>query len=416
LFQLSLRIAGPAALAATLFLAGTAAAAPSGTFTVSPAPPDRPNVGEAVQFTPANVVFDGASGTGAIAWGYGDGSLGDQPTHTYGAPGTYQVDLILTNSEAGSTPTLAATKTVVVNAPPVVVFSGYLPIVPIPGQDVLFTSDSSDPDGDAITHNWDFGGGVTSPNRNALHAFGSSGTSVVTLTVTDPFGASDTKSQNVGVLAPQGPVDQPPRASFVFSPRNPQVGDPVEFVSSSVDPEDKLREQAWDLDGDGEFDDGRGEEVVYTFGGSGDKRVRLRVVDAAGNSAVRELALTVEPGPVARAGFLSPAPIVRLSATILSSGARVKILSVSAPRGALVSVKCSGRCPAQRRRKRVDKGVVRFKTFERFLAAGTRLEVFVRKPKTIGSYTRLKIRAGRAPVRTRRCLAPGTSKRISCRT
>jgi PKD repeat protein len=398
-------------LAAPLLLASSALAAPSGTFTFSPAPPDRPNAGETVQFTTANVVFDGASGTGTVAFGYGDGNLGDVASHAYAAPGSYKVDLILTNSEAGSTPTLADSKTVVVNAPPTVVFSEYLPIAPLPGQDVLFTSDSSDPDGDPIAHLWDFGGGVTSPNRNAVHAFSSAGVKQVTLTVTDPFGASDTKTQDVGVLAASGPVDQPPRAGFAFSPRTPEVGDSVEFVSSSSDPEDKLREQTWDLDGDGEFDDARGDEIVSTYTSAGQKRVRLRVEDAAGNAAVRERELTVKPGPVARAGFLSPAPIVRLAGTILSSGFQVRVLSVRAPRGALVVVKCSGRgCKVERRRKRVKSGSVRFKTYERYLQAGIKLGIFIRKPNTIGSYTRLTIRAGRAPVRLTRCLEPGASK------
>jgi hypothetical protein len=145
--------------------------------------------------------------------------------------------------------------------------------------------------------------------------------------------------------------------------------------------------------------------------------VRLRVEDAAGNAAVRERELTVKPGPVARAGFLSPAPIVRLAGTILSSGFQVRVLSVSAPRGALVSVKCNGRgCGVERRRKRVKKGPVRFKTYERYLPAGTKLGIFIRKPNTIGSYTRPTIRAGRVPLRLRRCLVPGQSKPTRCRS
>jgi hypothetical protein len=50
---------------------------------------------------------------------------------------------------------------------------------------------------------------------------------------------------------------------------------------------------------------------------------------------------------------------------------------------------------------------VRFKTYERFLRAGIRLDIFIRKPNTIGAFTRYKIRAGKGPVRVDRCLPPG---------
>ena len=44
---------------------------------------------------------------------------------------------------------------------------------------------------------------------------------------------------------------------------------------------------------------------------------------------------------------------------------------------------------------------MRFKTYERFLqAAAPSPKISIRKPKTIGKYTRYKIRAARLPVRT----------------
>jgi hypothetical protein len=221
--------------------------------------------------------------------------------------------------------------------------------------------------------------------------------------------------QGPPVLSP--PVNKPPLANFAFGPRSPQVGDPVEFVSSAVDPDGDLRSQTWDLDGDGQFDDARGDEVLYTFVTSGAKTVRLRVEDEDGGAAVKERTLTVSPGPVAKAGFLSPAPVIRLTTEILSNGARIRVLSVRAPKGTLVTVRCRGKsCPVSHRRKRVKATSVRFKTYERFLRAGVKLEILSRKPKTIGAYTRYTIRAGKFPARTDRCLQPGKDSPSRCRS
>jgi hypothetical protein len=46
------------------------------------------------------------------------------------------------------------------------------------------------PDGDGITFSWNFGDGVTAAQRQSGPGYNGPGTCVVTLTVTDPFGAS----------------------------------------------------------------------------------------------------------------------------------------------------------------------------------------------------------------------------------
>jgi len=402
-------------LAMLSFAPVTLAAPPTGELSITPPPPDRANIGEPVTVQIANVNWGGTAGT--VAWNFGDAvqvtsTLGT--THAYATAGTKSIAAILTNG-AGEVGGVAA-KTVQVNAPPVVVFSGFSPTAPLPGVDVLFASDSTDPDGDALTHLWDFGDGVTSPNRNAVHAFASEGAKTVTLTVTDPFGASDTKTEPIGVVAPSGPVDQPPRAGFVFSPREPDVGDPVDLVSTSVDPEDKLRSQTWDLDGDGEFDDGRGDEVLYTFTSAGQKTVRLRVEDAVGNRAEKERSVDVQAAPKPPPGYMRPWPNISFNGTVLSNGMRVKSLGIRGPAGALVSVTCDGKgCSVKERRKRITGGPVHFKTYEHFLRAGIRLEIFVRKAGTIGRYKRYTIRAGKGPRVRDLCLAPGRARPVRCR-
>ena len=198
-----------------------------------------------------------------------------------------------------------------------------------------------------------------------MHPFSAPGSHSVTLTVTDAFGATDTETHEVvaSALPVDMPRNKPPVASFAFGPRSPRVGDSVEFVSSAVDPEGNLRSQTWDLDGDGQFDDARGDDVVYTFVRSGEQTVRLRVEDEGGAAAVTERTVTVQPKPRAKAGFLSPSPVISLNGEILGNGSRIKLLRVRAPKKALVTVRCKGKsCPAPRRRKRIKSSTVRFKT------------------------------------------------------
>jgi PKD repeat protein len=397
-----------------------ALAAPDPSFTVSPDPPVS---GQSATYTSTSTVDAGVA-VAKVEWDFdNDGTFEvvDEAApwtapHTYATAGAKPFAMRVTDNNALLPMVTTEAQTVTVaqaNRAPTALFA-FSPLSPLIGDEVLFASDVADPDGDALTYLWTFGDGVTSPLHNPKHAFSTPGTKTVTLKVTDPDNASSTATHQVVVQSPPvvaTPANKPPLANFAFGPNGPQVGESVDFVSSAVDPDGQLRSQTWDLDGDGQFDDARGDEVLYTFATPGTKTVRLRVEDNDGAAAVKERTLTVHAAPAAKAGFLTPAPVIRLNGQLLSTGSRITILSVRAPKGTLVTVKCHGKsCPASRRRKRVKAGSVRFKTYERFLRAGVKLEIFSRKPHTIGAYTRYTIRAGKAPARTDLCLKPGRDK------
>jgi hypothetical protein len=115
----------------------------------------------------------------------------------------------------------------------------------------------------------------------------------------------------------------------------------------------------------------------------------------------------------ARPGLLNPFPIVRIRGHLTRTGARVTLLSVRAPRGARITVRCLGRtCP--RRRLARSAALRRLRPFERTLRAGLRLEIRVTRPGFVGKHTLLLIRRGRPPLRRDRCLTPGSTRPTRC--
>jgi glucose/arabinose dehydrogenase/PKD repeat protein len=96
-------------------------------------------------------------------------------------------------------------------------------------------SDSSDPDGGALTYRWDFGdGGPPSTEAEPGYVYEQAGTYQATLRVTDSAGATDTDSVriDVGNTAPEATIESPdPSLRFA-------VGDPITLSGSASDPED----------------------------------------------------------------------------------------------------------------------------------------------------------------------------------
>jgi PKD domain len=214
--------------------------------------------------------------------------------------------------------------------------------------------------------------------------------------------------------------NQRPDASFHFSPEDPRAGQPVEFVSSSCDPDGELIRQAWDLDGDGAYDDAEGPTATRTFTGSGGHAVGLEITARDGATDTQRRTVIVDseyalPRPDSDR-LMTPYPVVRLAGNLTRRGARVRVLSViRAPVCALVRVTCRGSsCPVRRASAYVGRGPLRFRRFERRLRAGTVLTVRISKNDLIGKFTQFKIRRDGAPERRDRCLRPGRRAGSPC--
>jgi PKD repeat protein len=421
-----------AALAATMaFAAPSALAAPTASFSVAPAAPQS---GVAATYTSTSTAPTGFNVT-TVEWDFdGDPSTfeatGTSVQHTFATSGAHTFRMRVTSDELLLNQTTEEKTVTVVTRAPTAAFT-FNPASPLPGDSVLFASNSSDPDGDSLTHSWDFGDG-SGPNatRNPAHTYTTPGTKTVRLTVNDGHGGVDDVTQTITVKDPSAA-----KASFTFTPDSPVANQTVTFTSTSTPSAGQsIKSQDWDLDSDGKYDDGSGKTATAKFDSPGVYRIALRVVQANNNPAVAEgtvrvgqiaqapatpstPSLPVTPGKPtkARLSLLTPFPVVRLAGQAYRRRTLIIVLSVQAPKGALVRVRCKGHgCPKVVRSKRSKGAPVRFKTFERRIRAGAKLEVFVFAKRRIGKYTRFKMLSGKPPQRTDACVLPGRTKPRPC--
>jgi IPT/TIG domain/PKD domain len=213
-----------------------------------------------------------------------------------------------------------------------------------------------------------------------------------------------------------GSTDPPPLASFNWFPSSPKAGEPVSLFSSSKDAVSPITTFGWALASTGPFQSA-GPIYTVTFANPGAHVVRLRVASADGQSNTATATVMVGSQVVS---LMQPFPIVRIAGTDTSSGVKISLLSVFAPSGVQISVRCKGGgCPLRRARRLAPstKGgtaTVRFRRFERALPAGVRLVVRVAKVGEIGKYTQFAIRKGKLPKRLDTCLEPAGEKPQAC--
>lgn len=353
--------------------------------------------------------------------------------HYYSQPGYYTLwGHVIDDQGAWS---LRASERIYVTDAPNVDFD-ISPIKQKVGEPVSFTSKTTDTDQPShkpLTLEWDLDGdgsftdaGGSARGETATHVYASEAPVTVSLRARDEWGVSKVGTRQVQFN------NLAPRASFSFSPSSPQAEQAVTFSSSSVDPDGTVAASRWDLDGDGAFDDATGPTVSFAFPRAGTFPVSLKVTDDSGKDDIVVRTVTVSApvvaaSPVAAAGAAGATRAtatrrgllslrVRLSGLVTGRGTRLRILGVTTARGATVRVRCVGRdCKPRAQTLRSQGRLLRLKRFQRSYRAGTVLHVYVTQSGSIGRYVRIKIRRGKAPLRSDLCLKPGSTRPTRCR-
>ena len=274
---------------------------------------------------PLSVAFTGSDSVdpdGAITgyeWDFGDGgsSTDADPTHVYTNEGEYSAVLTVTDTD-GATASAGITITVAANPAPTAVLdvTGFAPAsskIPVAYD---FDGSASTDDGSVVAYEWDFGDGspvatVATPS----HTFTSAGSFVVTLTVTDNGGLTNSATTLVTTL--------PNPAPTIVASADPQVGKgplTVTFNSDGTADEDgTIVSYDWDF-GDGNSSADANPTHTYAVGSY---VAELTVTDDDGNStsttfAIESLA-NVLPVAVAnatpgKANMKAPLPVAFSSA------------------------------------------------------------------------------------------------------
>ncbi len=234
------------------------------------------------------------SGAGTITnwdWDFGDGntSTDQNPTHQYGASGTYTVTLIVTSS-AGCTDTIVGS--VIVHPQPVADFSSTLECF---FDSTNFTDLSTIGGGGVITSwTWDFDDGTSSTVQHPTHLFAQYNDSFnVSLIVETNFGCIDTVTHLVTthplVEFDYGPVFASGCAPFT-----------ADFVDNSTIASGSITSWLWDFD-DNNFSFAQNPSNTYALDGS--YYVSLTVMTSQGCTFTDTLSYPVVVYPQPVAGF-----------------------------------------------------------------------------------------------------------------
>jgi len=219
-------------------------------------------------------------------WSFGDGTPDSNEMtamHQYAAPGTYTVQLTVSNNRGSATTsqTVTVVPTSQVAGFSADVMSGTAPLA------VQFTDQST---GAPTSWSWSFGDGGTSTLQGPTHTYAAAGTYDVTLTVTDGTGLIATVTHSVTVtLANQAPV------VAAGDDAAGSEGTPVAFSGTYTDPGDTgAHTIAWAF-GDGST----ASDLVttHTYADNGAYTATLTVTDAGDLTASDTLTVTVANAP-----------------------------------------------------------------------------------------------------------------------
>lgn len=216
-------------------------------------------------------------------WNFGDGNsaTSQNPEHTYGAAGEYEVTLSVEGANGCGN---RITKTVTVYEPPTATFSSSAQGAICSQKPIAFTNTTDLPD--IATYEWDFGDGRTSSLENPEHVYQNSGEYIVRLSVAFA-GCESFTEQSITVN---------PGPEVSFSTIDNCLGQSVTFDNTSTG--DFITSYLWNF-GDGTTS--TQENPVYSFETAGVKNISLTAFTS--NGCDYTIQQNIEVFPVAVVDF-----------------------------------------------------------------------------------------------------------------
>lgn len=244
--------------------------------------------------TDLSVAFDASASTDAegpiasYAWDFGDGETGSGAaiSHAYVNPGTYTVELTVTDSGNLTTTKTHDVTVIAANQAPTAAFDATSDFLSVS----VNAATSTDPDGTIVSYSWAFGDGAIGSGVTASHTYATAGDKELTLTVTDNRGGSSVLTKTVTVTAPPVP-NVAPTAAFTKSLGADGMTLNVDG-STSTDSDGSIVEHAWTF-GDGATATGATASHVYTQPGT--YTVTLTVKDDDGATDVETASVVAAP-------------------------------------------------------------------------------------------------------------------------
>ncbi len=246
----------------------------------------------------ANVTFDGTGSTdnGVIAdyvWTFDDGTgevtlTGPTPYHVFEEVGEYVVTLNVTDSDGNwATDTMTVT---VVNTEPPMADAGEDDEITA-GDTYTFDGSGSSDDVGIVDYVWTFTD-VTDQELTGEtpdYEFLSAGEFIVTLTVTDAEGQTDTDTVTIRVVS----GNAAPMAD-AGEDQTVEAGDPVEFSGLASMDDGDIVNYTWTFLYDGGTETLYGAEPTFVFDIAGEYTVTLTVTDDGGETDTDTVTITVE--------------------------------------------------------------------------------------------------------------------------
>ncbi|EDN69470.1 WD-40 repeat protein [Beggiatoa sp. PS] len=171
-------------------------------------------------------------------------------TMTFSQPGTYTINLVVTDN-ANETSTTMAQQTVTVkipNIPPTASFTATPTMGKIPLTVTFDATGSIDADGSIVNYEWAINGQLVKSGNPATHTFTAFDEYLVQLTVTDNKGITETVQKNIKIIPP----NQAPVALFTTTPAVGQA--PLTVIlnaqdSFDPDPSGEIVNYEWNVNG-----------------------------------------------------------------------------------------------------------------------------------------------------------------------